>query len=230
MKRAHSRLASSLLMLILIAACSPAASTPEATIMPTLVTTPGNMEDEPTPLAFDVSETADVTATQEATAESTASSTAESNAPISLETDSINPGEFRVQITGGPNAVFESSHAMANVQQLRGDNGWEMVFYLGEDNSTDPAQQVTLSLPSNVTAGTYEIGGLFAAAVGQGQLGVSSDDRGSLDTGDPDVTAVVEGMITITEVDADSISGSFEFTADGTITARGVFNQIPPSN
>jgi hypothetical protein len=207
------------LLLLMLAACSSAGDTTPTLPAPTLDATAGEVNTQPTPVAFEVSET-------EIVSTPTAAADVSAEAAETIDVKSIAPGGFQISVTGSRESAFDSSTVLG-VAEYVPESG-TLNFQLGDDASATPAEQVSLSLLTDMEPGTVAITGDFGAAREDGTAGAIYD------TGAGDTNALfgtdASGAVTITDADETTISGYFAFTARNAegadVIVRGVFNQI----
>jgi hypothetical protein len=207
------------LLLLLLAACGSVGDTTPTVPAQPLADTEGDVNAQPSPVAFEVSET-EVVPTPAAAADVSA------EAVETLDVESIAPGGFQITVSGSRESTFDSSTVLG-VAEYVPESG-TLNFQLGDDASATPAEQVTLSLLADLQPGTVAITGDYGVAHEDGTAGAIYD------SGAGDTNALfgtnASGAVTITGADDTTISGYFAFTARNTggaeVVVRGVFNQI----
>ena len=201
----------SLLLLLAASGCN-LGSTADSATQPAAVTpddaTGTEIAAEPTPADFAVDPT-DMAAAQE-NAATTAETTGEPMGTVPV-------GEFRLTISGDTAFTFDSAGTTASAAIVDQGETALLRFRLGADGSSLFAQEIGIMVPADIQPGEFLLRGNF----GLGALTGDDDDSG----------VPMEGRVTIDAVTADSISGTFEFTATtgGTqpTVVAGTFNQIP---
>lgn len=177
---------------------------PPVTPDPTVVT---QMAAEPTPARFDVDPN-DLAAAQV--------SPAASGDTTDEPTDTVAAGEFRLRVSGDTRLTFDSAGTPARATFVDQGETAFLRFRLGADANSLFAQEIDIALPSAIAPGVYLL---------QGNLGL-----GAL-TGDDAGGVPMQGQVTVEAVTAESISGTFEFTAETggsqPTVVSGRFNQIP---
>ncbi len=184
-------------------ATQPAAVAPDAAVSTQIAA-------EPTPSGFDVDPTDMAAAQESADAVTTSETTGE---PMGT----VPAGEFRLTIDGDTQFTFDSAGTTASAAVVDQGETALLRFRLGADGSSLFAQEIGIVVPADIAPGEFLLRGNFGL--------------GALTGEDDDSSIPMEGRVTIETVTANSISGTFEFTATtgGTqpTVVAGTFNQIP---
>lgn len=135
----------------------------------------------------------------------------------SASTDEVAPGHFRLTVSGDVDVVFDSEGSGSSAALVDQGAAALLRFQLGADASSLFAQEIGIMVPADLQPGEFLLRGSFGL------------DALTGDEDDSDVP--MAGRVTIDDVSATSISGSFEFTATtggaSPTVVTATFNQIP---